>query len=74
LQQLAIARADGTYANALARLAKINVLVVDDFLLAPMTDIERRDLLEGNNSPCLVLTDGATGSRRVGQGCPYRSY
>ena len=46
LQQLAIARADGTYANALARLAKINVLVLDDFLLAPMTDVERRDLLE----------------------------
>ena len=46
LQQLAIARADGTYAGALARLAKIHVLVLDDFLLAPMTDVERRDLLE----------------------------
>lgn len=46
LQQLAIARADGTYPNALARLAKIHVLVLDDFLLTPMTDVERRDLLE----------------------------
>ena len=46
LQQLAIARADGTYANALARLAKVNVLVLDDFLLAPMTDVELRELLE----------------------------
>lgn len=46
LQQLAIARADGTYAKELARLAKIHVLVLDDFLLAPMTDVERRDLLE----------------------------
>jgi DNA replication protein DnaC len=46
LQQLAIARADGTYASALARLAKIHVLVLDDFLLAPMTDVERRDMLE----------------------------
>jgi len=46
LQQLAIARADGTYATALARLAKIHVLVLDDFLLAPMNDVERRDLLE----------------------------
>ena len=46
LQQLAIARADGTYAGALARLAKIHVLVLDDFLLAPMTDVERRDMLE----------------------------
>ncbi|AGP35495.1 ATP-binding protein [Sorangium cellulosum] len=46
LQQLAVARADGTYANALAGLAKVAVLVLDDFLLAPMTDVERRDLLE----------------------------
>jgi DNA replication protein DnaC len=46
LQQLAIARADGTYVGALGRLAKIHVLVLDDFLLAPMTDVERRDLLE----------------------------
>ena len=30
----------------LARLAKIDVLILDDFLLAPMTDVERRDLLE----------------------------
>ena len=28
------------------RIAKIDVLILDDFLLAPMTDIERRDLLE----------------------------
>ena len=46
LQQLAVARADGTYAQALARLAKASVLVIDDFLLAPTTDVERRDLLE----------------------------
>jgi DNA replication protein DnaC len=46
LQRLAVARADGTYAHELARLAKVNVLVLDDFLLAPMSDVERRDLLE----------------------------
>lgn len=46
LQQLAVARADGTYAGTLTRLSKIAVLVIDDFLLAPMSDIERRDLLE----------------------------
>jgi NAD(P)-dependent dehydrogenase (short-subunit alcohol dehydrogenase family) len=34
LQQLAIARADGTYAGGLARLAKVQALVLDDFLLA----------------------------------------
>jgi len=46
LQQLAVARADGTYTQTLAKLAKTSVLVLDDFLLAPMTDVERRDLLE----------------------------
>jgi len=46
LQRLAIARAEGTYAQELARIAKIAVLVLDDFLLTPMSDVERRDLLE----------------------------
>ena len=32
--------------QALARIAKVSVLVLDDFLLASMTDVERRDLLE----------------------------
>ena len=30
----------------LARLAKLDVLVLDDFLIAPLKDTERRDLLE----------------------------
>jgi len=46
LGELAIARADGTYARRLTRLAKIQVLVLDDFLIAPLKDAERRDLLE----------------------------
>jgi DNA replication protein DnaC len=46
LEQLAIARASADYNATLARIAKIDVLVLDDFLLAPLTDTERRDLLE----------------------------
>jgi DNA replication protein DnaC len=46
LEQLAIARADGTYGATLGRLAKLDVLVLDDLLLAPLKDAERRDLLE----------------------------
>lgn len=46
LHELGIARADGTYAAALARLAKLDVLVLDDFLIAPLKDQERRDLVE----------------------------
>jgi|HubBroStandDraft_1064217.scaffolds.fasta_scaffold24541_2 DNA replication protein DnaC len=46
LNELAIARADGSYAVLLARLARSEVLVIDDFLIAPLKDTERRDLLE----------------------------
>ena len=46
LQELGIARADGAYTVALARLAKLEVLVLDDFLISPLKDQERRDLVE----------------------------
>jgi DNA replication protein DnaC len=46
LNDLAVARGDGTYTMMLARIAKVHVLVLDDFLLAQLKDGERRDLLE----------------------------
>jgi DNA replication protein DnaC len=46
VHELSIARADGSYTLALHKLAKLDVLVLDDFLIAPLKDIERRDLLE----------------------------
>ena len=46
LGHLALARADGSYARLLDRLAKTQLLILDDFGLAPLTDPERRDLLE----------------------------
>lgn len=46
LGELAIARADGSYGATLSRLAKLDVLVLDDLLIAPLKDTERRDLLE----------------------------
>jgi DNA replication protein DnaC len=46
LEELALARASGVYASLLAKLARLDVLVLDDFLLNPMSDTERRDLLE----------------------------
>jgi DNA replication protein DnaC len=46
LGELAIARADGSYTAMLSRLAKLDVLVLDDLLIAPLKDTERRDLLE----------------------------
>jgi CBS domain-containing protein len=40
--ELRLARADGTYSRLLARIAKIDVLVLDDFAIAPLTDDSRR--------------------------------
>ncbi len=46
LQQLAVARGDGSYARILDRLARLDLLAIDDWLLAPLRDSERRDLVE----------------------------
>lgn len=44
--ELTLARADATYARVLQRLARIDVLVVDDWALAAVSEQERQDLLE----------------------------
>jgi hypothetical protein len=38
VHQLSVARADGTYASELGRLSRFDVLVLDDFQIAPMKD------------------------------------
>jgi DNA replication protein DnaC len=43
---LQIARADGSYIKELSRMAKADVLLLDDLGLSPIGDLERRDLLE----------------------------
>ena len=45
-RQLAAARADGSHSKLLYQLGRLDLLVVDDFCMAPMTDAERRDFLE----------------------------
>lgn len=45
-EELALAHADGTYVRLLAKLARADLLVLDDWGLAPIRDQERRDLLE----------------------------
>jgi DNA replication protein DnaC len=44
--QIALGRADGSYSTLMKRLSKTHLLVLDDLGLAPLTDTERRDLLE----------------------------
>jgi len=46
LHELAVGRGDGSYIRLLGRLAKLDLLAIDDWLLAPLRDAERRDLIE----------------------------
>ena len=45
-RELAVARGDGSFGQFLAKLVRIDVLVLDDFAMAPLKEQERRDFLE----------------------------
>lgn len=45
-RDLTLARADGSLRNLLARLNRVEVLIVDDWAMAPMQETERRDFWE----------------------------
>jgi len=45
-RDLATARADGSHPKLLYRLGRVDLLIVDDWAMAPLTENERRDFLE----------------------------
>ena len=45
-RDLTLAHADGSLRNLLAKLSRIDVLVIDDWAMAPLTENERRDFWE----------------------------
>jgi DNA replication protein DnaC len=49
--------ADGSLRNLLARLARMDVLVVDDWAMNPLTETERRDFWEICEDRCQTLKD-----------------
>lgn len=55
LEQLRIAHCDGSFDCTLQHLAKVDVLILDDWALAPLEENARHDLLE--------VIDDRTGSR-----------
>ncbi len=55
LEELHVAHGDGSFARRLAQLAKLDLLILDDFAIAPIAAHERNDLLE--------LLDDRVGSR-----------
>ena len=46
IHELAVARGDGSYGRLLTKLAKLDLLSIDDWLLHPLKESERRDLME----------------------------
>jgi DNA replication protein DnaC len=46
IDELTLARADGTLARLLGRLARVDLLLLDDWGITPLRDHDRRDLLE----------------------------
>jgi DNA replication protein DnaC len=56
-EELALCHADGSFRKRLATIAKIQLLVIDDFAIAPIGARERSDLLE--------LLDDRVGSRAL---------
>ncbi len=46
IEDMALARADGSYPKLMSRLQKTDLLAIDDYGMAPLNQTERRDLLE----------------------------
>ncbi|HEX4227177.1 MAG TPA: ATP-binding protein [Bryobacteraceae bacterium] len=45
-RELAVAHVDGSIGRVLLKLSRVDVLLLDDFAMAPLKDSERRDFLE----------------------------
>ena len=68
IHELAVARGDGSYARLLAKLAKLDLLAIDDWLLHPLKESERRDLME-------VIEDRAEcGSTLIASQIPVKNW
>lgn len=61
-------RGDGSHLKALAKLSRVQLLIIDDFLLTQLSDVERRDLLE-------VIEDRyLAGSTVISSQCPIKDW
>jgi len=68
LETLQQSRGDGSHLKALARLSRVQLLIIDDFLLTQLSDVERRDLLE-------VIEDRyLAGSTIIASQCPIKDW
>lgn len=67
-ESLQQARGDGSHLRLLGRLAKAQLLIVDDFLITPMSDAERKDFLE------IVEDRYATTATVLTSQCPVKEW
>lgn len=61
-------RGDGSHLKALAKLARAQLLVIDDFLLSPLTAPERKDFLE------IIEDRYSSGSCVIVSQCPLKEW
>jgi len=61
-------RGDGSHLKTLARLSRVQLLIIDDFLLTQLADGERRDLLE------LIEDRYQTGATVIASQCPVKDW
>jgi len=75
LEELSVARGEGIFQKVMLGYKKIDLLILDEWLLTPLTDSESRDLLEiveTRHSRCSTLFssqfDPAGWQQRIGEG------
>ena len=62
------ARGDGSHLKTIAKLGKVAVLIVDDFLITPLCDLERRDMLE------IIEDRTGCGATIITSQCPIKEW
>jgi DNA replication protein DnaC len=62
LEELRIAHGDGSFGKRLGQLSRLDLLVLDDFAIAPIALGERNDLLEPSSPASFRSTPGTSGS------------
>ena len=67
-ETLAQSRGDGSHLRLIERLGRAQVLVIDDFLLTPMSGVERKDFLE------IVEDRYGCGSTVITSQCPIKEW
>ena len=65
-RDLAMARADGSLRNLLARLSRVDVLVIDDWAMSSLSEPERRDFWEICEDRPIALRCGGIRCARIG--------